>query len=314
MPQPLQDLCGAAADNNIEAAKAIIAAHPEVLRPNPSPNPAEGEAAPYQDLESGDSPLMRAVREGHIGMVQLLLEHGADPDEHHGYNYGLPLQLAICKKYLDIANLLLDFGAYPSKSTAMADMEVTGYSLFTGNTEIVNRIYAAGGRADIFAYIKANMLPVLGELLDHCPDVPANNPSIEGTRTILAAIRDESAWCGNADSLAMALAVRPITEAQFKNAVGSAIKSHNRLFPVESYLRCFTMLLDAGAEYIGDDNFCPLHQLARKNKIEGRVEFAKLFVKRGDDPNKPHFKSSKTALELAIEKEREDLIEYLQSL
>ena len=250
----------------------------------------------------------------HVKMVRLLLEHGADPDEHHGYNYGLPLQAAVWKNRFDIANLLLDHGADPSKSTAMADMEATGYSLFTGNTDLINRIYAAGGRADIFAYIKANMLPVLGELLDHCPDVPANNPSIAGARTIIEAIRGEAAWCGNADALSMALAVRPITEAQFKNCVGSAIQSHNRLFPVESYVRCFTMLLDAGAEYIGDENFYPLHKLARKNKIDGRVEFATLFVERGVDPQKPHFESGKTALEEAVEHKRDDLAAYLKSL
>lgn len=314
MSNSLKGLCVAAAKNDLETAKAILSANPEILKPNPKPDPVEGEATPYQDLEAGDSPLMRAVRNGHIEMVWLLLEHGADPDEHHGYNYGLPLQAAICDKRIDIANLLLDHGADPSRSTAMADMEVTGYSLFCGDQDVINRIYAAGGRPDIFAYIKANMLPVLGELLDHCPDVAANNPSIAGTRTILAAIRDESAWCGNADSLSMALAVRPITEAQFKNAVGSAIKSHNRLFPVESYTRCFKMLFDAGAAYIGDDNFCPLHQLARKNKIEGRVTFAQLFVERGVGPNKTHHKSGKTALEEAIKYERDDLVEYLKSL
>ena len=311
---PLQALCDAAADNDLESANSIIAATPNVLKPNPKPDPPEGEAAPYQVLGVGKSPLMSAVDGNHIEMVRLLLKHGADPDEHHGYNYGMPLQAAIWKNRFEIAHLLLDHGADPSKSTAMADMEATGYSLFCGNTDLVNRIFAAGGRADIFAYIKANMLPVLGELLDHCPDVPANNPSIAGTRTILAAIRDESAWCGNADSLSMALAVRPITEAQFKNGVGAAIQSHNRLFPVESYLRCFTMLLNAGAEFIGDANFCPLHKLARKNRIEGRIEFAKLFVERGVDPAKPHFKSGKTVLEEAREHERHELVEYLESL
>ena len=314
MSNPLHDLCSAAADNDLKSARAIIATNPEILKPNPRPDPPEGEAAPYQDLGAGESPLMRAIRGDHVEMVQLLLENGADPDEHHGYNYGQPLQSAVLKDTFEIANLLLDHGADPSKSTAMADMEAAGYSLFTGDTELVNRIYAAGGRADIFAYIKANMLPVLGELLDHCPDVPANKPSIAGTRTILAAVRDESAWCGNADSLSMALAVRPITEAQFKNAVGSAIKSHNRLFSVESYTRCFTMLLDAGADYIGDENFVPVHQLARKNKIDGRVKFAKLFVERGVDPEKNHFKSGKTALEEAIERKRDDLVAYLKSL
>jgi|GEM_PF-6435970 len=310
MSTPLKELCVAAGDNDLESAKAIIAANPDVLKPNPVANPEEGEVAPYQDLDSGESPLMRAVDGDHVEMIRLLLEHGADPDEHHGYNYGLPLQKAIWEARSNIANLLLDHGADPSKSTAMADMDATGYSLFCGDKDLINRMYAAGGRADFFAYVKANMLPVIAELLDHCPDVPAKNSD----RTILEAIRAHAAWLGNADALSMALAVRPITEAQFKDHVGNAIGSHNRVFPVESYLRCFELLLDAGAEHINADNFLPVHHLARKKRIEGRVEFAKLFVGRGVDPNKAHPENGQTALEQAIEHERADLVEYLKSL
>ena len=310
---PLKQLCDAAAANDIDRAKSIVEANPGVLKPDPKIDPPEGEAAPYKDLNVGQSPLMAAVSENHTDMVALLLENGADPDEHHGYNYGMPLQRAVWGNFSEIAYLLIDHGAQPAKSTAMADMEATGYSLFTNNKDLINRIYAAGGRADMFAYIKANMLPVIGELLDRCPDVRVN-PSNADSRTILKAIRGEAAWLGNADALAMALAVRPITEAQFKHHVSSAIDSHNRCFSVESYLRCFTMLLDAGADFIGDDNFCPLHKLARKKRIEGRVEFAKLFVQREVDLNKPHFKSGKTALEEAVEHERDDLVEYLKSI
>ena len=310
MPNPLKELCVAAGDNNLASANAIIAANPDVLKPNPIPNPEEGEAVPYQSLAMCESPLLSAVKGDHLEMVRLLLDHGADPDEHHGYNFGMPLQMAIWDGRCDIANLLLDHGADPSKSTAMADMDATGYSLFCKDKDLINRMYAAGGRADFFAYVKANTLPVLAELLDHCPDAPAKN----GTRTVLEAIRDHAAWCGSSDALSLALAVRPITKAQFKDHVGNAIGSHNRLFPVESYLRCFELLLDAGAEHIDDDNFLPVHHLARKKKIEGRVEFATLFIKRGVDPNKAHPEGGQTALEQAVEHERDDLVEYLKSL
>jgi len=313
MPDPLKEICEAAANNDIETAKAIIAANSDLLKPDPKPNPAEGEAAPYKGLDVGDSPLMRAVKAGHSDMVKLLLEHGADPDEHHGYNYGMPAQLAIHKSHFEIVHLLLDYGADPTKSTAMGDMEVTGYSLFCGNNDLINRLYVMGGRADIFGYVKGNMIPVIAELLEHCPDAPLNRRSA-GNPTILVAIRGEAAWCGNADALGLALAVRPITEAQFKNHIGATIKSHNRLFPVESYLRCMEMLFDAGAEYVGDENFLPLHQLAKKKRIEGRVEFARLFVKRGVDVNKVDPQKGQTAIEKAIEHERDDLVDFLKSL
>ncbi len=313
MSLPLKDLCAAAAGNDLETAKAILAANPEVLESNADPDAPEGEAAPYKDLGAGESPLMHAIDGNHVEMARLFLEHEADPDEHHGWNYGMPLQKAIWEGRIELANLLLDYGAEPAKSTAMADMEATGYSLFCKNQELINRMYVMGGRPDIFGYVKANMIPVLAELLDHCPDTLLNRRR-QDPPTILDAIRSESAWCGNADALSLALAVRPLTEAQFKQHIGATIGSHNRLFPVESYLRCMTILLDAGAKYIGDDNFFPLHKLARKNKIQGRVEFARLFVERGVDPNKIRPKSGKTALEEAREHERMDLITYLESL
>lgn len=311
---PVLAICSAAANNDLELARTIMGSNPDVLVPRPPANPAEGEVRPYEELDVGDSPLMRAVNQGHIEMVRWLLENGADPDEHHGHNFGLPSQAAIWKCKIEIVNLLLDFGAEPGKSTANSDMELTGYGLFCRDSELINRIYAAGGRADIYAYIKANLLPVIGELLDHCPDVPANKPSVKGSRTILEAIRGESAWCGNADALSMALAVRPISGSQVRHHLSSLIASHNRLFPVASYLRCINMLFDAAPQDFDHSDYYPLHRIAQRNQIEGRVELTKLLIERGIDPKKLHPESGKTALEVAVENNRSDMVEFLMSI
>ena len=314
-------LCKAVSENDIHSAAAIIQATPDLLKPDAYPNELptpgseeEGNIRPYVDLRQGDSPLMRAIENGNVEMVRLLLEGSADPDEHHGYNYGLPAQAAMSKGHLDIVNMLLDYGAEPAKSTAMADMELTGYSLFCGDEQLINRIYAAGGRADIFAYVKANRLAVMAELLDHCPDVPANKPSVKGSRTVLQAIRGEAAWCGNADALAMALTVQSIDSEQAKHHMKAAIASHNRLFPVEDYLRCLSLLFNSVQDGFDKTEFYPLHQLAQKNNMEGRVAFAKWFVERGIDPDLVHPDTQQNALEEAIENERNDLVEYLQSI
>ena len=126
MSDVMKHLCEAAAQNNLETAESIIASHPEILHPAHVQNPREGEAAPYQGLGVGHSPLLSAVGANHRQMVQLLLENGANPDEHLGYNCGMPLQKAVWENYSDIANLLLDFGSERGKSTAMAGTEVTG--------------------------------------------------------------------------------------------------------------------------------------------------------------------------------------------
>ena len=48
--------------------------------------------------------------------------------------------------------------------------------------------------------------------------------------------------------------------------------------------------------------------------MEGRVAFAKWFVERGIDPDLVHPDTQQNALEEAIENERNDLVEYLQSI
>ena len=315
----LQMLCKAVTVNDLLSAAALLQSNPGMLESNwklnvENESVEQGTSRPYVEFEQGDSPLMRAIDNGNAEMVKLLLDNGADPDEHHGYNYGLPAQAAMWKGHLDIVHLLLDYGADPGRSTAMADMELTGYSLFCGDEKLVNRIYAAGGRADIFAYIKANRLAVLGELLDHCPDVPANNPNVKGSRTVVQAIRGEAAWCGNADALAMALATEAINSDQAKHHMTAAIASHNRLYPVEDYLRCFSLLFDSVEENFDKQDFYPLHQLARKNNIEGRVAFARFFVERGIDPDLVHPESKQQAIDEAVENRHKDLVAYLQSI
>ncbi len=66
------------------------------------------------DAVDRETPLHLAVEKGHLDIVTLLLEHGAniearyDGDPFDGYS---PLSIAVLKGHLDIAKLLLDHGA-----------------------------------------------------------------------------------------------------------------------------------------------------------------------------------------------------------
>ena len=59
----------------------------------------------------GDTPLLTAVESGDEHMVQLLLDHGSDPNAKNSRNGETALMRAMEKKYLHLASLLLGFGA-----------------------------------------------------------------------------------------------------------------------------------------------------------------------------------------------------------
>ncbi len=56
------------------------------------------------------TPLILSVSRGRIGIVKLLLEHGADVHALNGEGQ-TPYQLSLQKGYREIANLLLEHGA-----------------------------------------------------------------------------------------------------------------------------------------------------------------------------------------------------------
>src|SRR6267143_7002720 len=79
------------------------------------------------------SPLAYAAREGHLHIVRLLLEHGADPNlPEELAPDGLALYWACCKNHLEIAELLLQHGANPNAGVDSSECCLTIGAIYHG--------------------------------------------------------------------------------------------------------------------------------------------------------------------------------------
>ncbi|MYH18472.1 MAG: hypothetical protein F4132_05105 [Gemmatimonadetes bacterium] len=134
--------------------------------PRPGPNLANDQDS------CGHSPLFNAAGQGYTDIVQLLLDHGADPNApEHNAPRGHALYEAVAGNHLDTAKLLLNHGADPN-----APVESSGVPLSQAlgqgkNEEMINLLYRHGATADISMYVLLDDIPVVGELLGADPDL-----------------------------------------------------------------------------------------------------------------------------------------------
>lgn len=101
------DICTACGIGDIDRVRELLDADPQLV------NKLSDYVTYY--LGSG-SPIKNAAASGHIEIVQLLLDRGADPNlpEEHIAPRGHALHSAVCNGHMEVVKLLLAHGAYPN--------------------------------------------------------------------------------------------------------------------------------------------------------------------------------------------------------
>ncbi len=126
--------------------------------------------------------LHAAARAGHLPVVKLLLEHGADPNAREAGDNTYPLHWAAANGQVEIARALLDAGGDVHGLGDVHELDVIGWAtlyhapgddpalMSAERRELVDLLLARGARHHIFSVISVGELKLIQELVEQNPD------------------------------------------------------------------------------------------------------------------------------------------------
>jgi ankyrin repeat protein len=107
-----------------------------------SSNPESGPSADFADF-AGNTPLMYACAGGHLDVVEILLQSGANVEDHNE-NGHTPLMEAASAGYVNVAKVLLENGAGINTHSNEFKESALTLACYKGHLEMVRFLLAAG--------------------------------------------------------------------------------------------------------------------------------------------------------------------------
>jgi ankyrin repeat protein len=270
------DICTAAHSGDIDRVR-------ELLDEDPSLANRVGDYATY--YPSSGSPLRNAATRGHMEIVKLLLERGADPNlrEEEIAPKGYALYSAVYNGHYEIAKLLLERGAFPNPPVE-SSADALSIALMNDDQKMADLLCSYGASRSI-------------DILSHYGDV----------RTAAAVFDTNPALANNVDAL--------------NNAAGNGHEGFVRLMlrhqpdlgkrargPAKT--RELTEFLFAQGMNPSQPSWMgvtPLHEFTRK----GDIENAALFLDHGADIHARDEELCSTPLAWAAKFGRLHMVEFL---
>jgi ankyrin repeat protein len=119
-------------------------------------------------VASGSTGLHLAVR--HPAMIQVLLQHGADPNVRDVGDNASPLHLAAAQGNLESVRILLDAGADVHGAGDLHKGDVIGWAARKGNERVVDLLVERGARHHIFSAMALTDQSLVERLVEENPD------------------------------------------------------------------------------------------------------------------------------------------------
>lgn len=309
---------GAYIDINTAASIGDLERVTELLDRNPSLANRVSEYVTYY-IGSG-APLRNAAARGHIEIVKLLLERGADPSlpEEGIAPYGHALYSAVYNGHYEIAKLLLERGAYPNPPVE-SSADALSIALMNKDEKMAELLcsHGAARSVDILSYYGDvetaaaifAINPALADdphalsqaagngheafvllMLHHQPDLAKRNSGDAKTKEMSEFLFERGANPNNADWLG----ITPLHQFARSGNIEKA-----------------ALFLDHGADLQArDEDICstPLGWAAKSGKLQ-MVEF---LLQRGAKPNHPDDPPWATPLAWAMRRGHHEIVELLE--
>lgn len=278
------------------------------------------------------APIKNAAAGGHIEIVRLLLERGADPNlpEEGVAPDGHALHCAVVRGHIEIVRLLLKHGAHPnvevesSADTLSAALASAGYST-KPNAEMVELLcsHGASRAVHLLAYsgdvLTAAAVFAANPALANNPEALANAAS-EGKDAfvrLMLRYQPELPRRVQFPGWAVGAKTRELNELLFQHGMNASAPDWLGTTPLHHFARNgdvekATLFLDHGADlHARDEDICstPLGWAAKF----GRKAIVELLLKRGAKPNLIDDPPWATPLVWATRRGHPEIVELLQA-
>ena len=305
------DICTAAHTGDLERVR-------ELLDEDPSRANRVSDYVTYY-LGSG-APLKNAAAKGHIEIVKLLLERGADPNlpEEHIAPQGHALYSAVYNGHHETAKLLLAHGAYPNPAVE-SSADALSIAVMNSDQEMVALLcsYGAARSVDLLAHYgdvhtAAAVFAANPALADH-PGALASAAGNGHEAFVRLMLRYQPDL---AKRVAVAAKTQELTELLFEHGMNPSQPDWLRITPLHEFARKgevenAAIFIDHGAElHARDEDICstPLGWAAKF----GKTLMVELLLRRGARPSLPEDPPWATPLAWASRRGHRRVVELLE--
>jgi ankyrin repeat protein len=307
------DVCTAACIGDLKRVQ-------ELLDQNPTLANRIAEYVTYY-LGSG-SPLKNAAARGHMEIVKLLLEHGADPNlpEEGIAPHGHALYSAVANKHFEIARLLLERGANPNAAVE-SSADCLSRAVMNSDQQMIDLLcsYGAARSVEILAYYgdlrTAAAVFAANPALADDPDALANAAGEGQEAFVRLMLRHQPDL---AKRVGCGAKTRDLTELLFRHGMSPSHPDWLRVTPLHRFARKgdvenATLFIAHGADlHARDEDICstPLGWAAKF----GQAAMVELLLKNGAKPYLPDDPPWATPLAWATRAGHAKIVDLLKQL